>query len=55
MRDFLIGFDQDRDCLYDPQQRKPAGWCPVCGMEIYADGENLCLRCKEEESENTEG
>lgn len=45
----MIGIDPDRDILYDPQQQRPAGWCPVCGREIYAEGENLCTRCKEME------
>lgn len=29
----------------DPQNRKPAGFCPVCGGELYAPGCN-CLRCE---------
>lgn len=32
--------------MMDPQQMKPAGWCPVCGMEIWAEGKNLCTRCE---------
>ena len=49
----MIGIDPDCDFLYDPQQQRPAGWCPVCGREIYAEGENLCTKCKEmEESES---
>lgn len=36
----------------DLQQEPPAGWCPVCGREIYADGENLCRRCKEMEEQD---
>ena len=44
-----VGIDPDCDFLYDQQQQRPAGWCPVCGREIYADGENLCEKCKEME------
>lgn len=50
----MIGIDPDCDILYDPQQSRPAGWCPVCGREIYAEGENLCTRCKETEEQNAE-
>ena len=46
----MIGIDPDLDGLYDPQQRPPAGWCPACGREIYAYGENLCTRCREWET-----
>lgn len=31
--------------LVDPQQEAPAGWCPNCGAEIYAEDRNLCNRC----------
>lgn len=48
----MIGIDPDLDGLYDPQMRSPAGWCPVCGREIYAYGENLCTRCRELETED---
>ena len=50
----MIGIDPDCDFLYDPQQSCPAGWCPVCGREIYAAGENLCRKCKEMEGQNAE-
>ena len=36
--------------MMDPQQMKPAGWCPQCGREIWTEGENLCTRCREETS-----
>jgi hypothetical protein len=32
--------------MMDPQQMQPAGWCPVCGMEIWTEGKNLCTRCE---------
>lgn len=35
--------------MMDPQQERPAGWCPVCGCEIWAEGENLCARCRNKE------
>lgn len=39
--------------MTDLQQLPPAGWCPVCRREIYAEGKNLCTRCEEaEESED---
>jgi hypothetical protein len=37
--------------MMDPQQEAPAGWCPQCGREIWAEGEELCTRCREEEQE----
>lgn len=40
--------------MMDPQQMPPAGWCPVCGAEIYAEGENLCTRCKKKEEDDGE-
>ena len=43
----IIGIDPDQDYRYDPQQAKPAGWCPMCGGEICGDTE-LCRRCQEE-------
>lgn len=43
----MIGIDPDFDFLYDPQQSRPAGWCPVCRREIYADGRELCGSCAE--------
>lgn len=42
----MIGIDPDFDCLSDPQQAAPAGWCPVCGAEIWEDGQELCGRCR---------
>lgn len=36
----------------DPQQFPPAGWCPICGAEIYAEGENLCEKCREKENDD---
>lgn len=50
----MIGVNPSFDFLYDPEQARPAGWCPVCGREIFADGENLCRRCKEMEEQNAE-
>lgn len=41
----LIGFDPDKDYLLDPQQRRPAGWCPECGREIWSDGQDKCNIC----------
>lgn len=29
----------------DPQAAVPASFCPICGGERYAPGEN-CLRCQ---------
>lgn len=29
----------------DPQAAKPSGFCPTCGGELYAPGNN-CLRCQ---------
>lgn len=43
----MIGIDPDFDYLYDPQQAKPAGWCPICRMEIWTPGKNLCRACEE--------
>ena len=43
----IIGIDPAYDYLFDPQQAKPAGWCPLCGAEICGDAE-LCLRCQED-------
>ena len=43
----IIGIDPDYDYLFDPQQAKPAGWCPMCGGEIYGNSE-LCQRCLDE-------
>lgn len=30
---------------FDPQAAIPAGYCPVCGGELYAIG-GICLRCE---------
>ena len=49
-----VGIDPDLDYLYDQQQQRPAGWCPICKREIYAEGENLCTKCKEMEGQNAE-
>ena len=43
----IIGIDPDYDYLFDPQQAKPKGWCPMCGGEICGDAE-LCRQCQEE-------
>lgn len=43
----IIGIDTTYDYLYDPQQAKPAGWCPLCGAEICGDAE-LCIWCQNE-------
>lgn len=43
----IIGYDPDQDYRYDPQQAKPAGWCHMCGGEIYGNSE-LCQRCLDE-------
>lgn len=37
----------------DLQQLPPLGWCPVCGSEIYAPGENLCTRCVDRHTADT--
>ena len=41
----MIGYDPNYDFLYDPQQAKPAGWCPCCGEEIYRPTQHMCDRC----------
>lgn len=46
----MIGIDPDFDWIYDPQQAKPAGYCPRCGGEIYEPGRELCRECEEEDS-----
>ena len=33
----------------DDQAALPWGWCPVCGMEIWRKGQELCQRCAEKE------
>lgn len=45
----MVGVDADFDCLLDPQQAKPAGFCERCGGEIYTAGERLCCDCREVE------
>lgn len=45
----MIGINPDADCLLDPQQARPSGWCPVCKREIISKGHNLCSRCEEME------
>lgn len=42
----MYGIDSGLDALLDPQQRPPAGWCPQCGAEIWAEGKILCTRCE---------
>lgn len=32
----------------DAQGAVPAGWCGVCGGEIYEEKEKLCYECKKE-------
>lgn len=39
----------------DLQQQPPHGWCPNCGAEIYANGQNLCRRCLKEEGTDNGG
>ena len=41
----LIGYDPDFDYLYDPQQKRPACMCCVCGREIYRQFQETCDRC----------
>ena len=41
-----IGIDPDYDYLHDPQRSPPAGWCPICGAEIWTIGKELCIRCE---------
>lgn len=45
----MVGIDPTYDRLYDPQQAEPAGWCPVCGAEIWEAGQDVCTRCEERE------
>jgi hypothetical protein len=45
----MIGINPDFDYLYDPQQRRAAGRCPLCGVEIWTPGANLCRRCRRSE------
>ncbi len=33
----------------DPQMKKPVGFCPVCGGEIYA-ADGTCLHCERRQS-----
>lgn len=46
MSGYSVGVTPDLDGLLDPQQRPPAGWCPRCGAEIWAEGKELCTRCE---------
>lgn len=32
--------------MTDPQQQPPAGWCQLCRSEVWAEGEDLCVKCK---------
>ena len=32
--------------LVDRQGGIPAGWCEVCGMEVYRSGRGKCERCR---------
>lgn len=48
----MIGISPDFDFLYDPQQRRPVGKCPMCGAEIWRMGKNLCVRCSRSEEED---
>lgn len=32
--------------LCDPQAQVPAGWCCVCGAEVYGAHADLCSRCR---------
>lgn len=41
----MIGFDADKDYLFDAQQKPPLGWCPECGMEIWTPDMSRCTRC----------
>jgi hypothetical protein len=41
----LIGFDPEKDYLFDPQQQKPFGICCICGREIYRPFQETCDRC----------
>ena len=50
----MIGINPDLDYLFDPQQAKPAGWCPNCGMEIWEPGQELCTRCRRMEEDDAE-
>ena len=47
----MIGINPDCDYLYDPQQADPAGRCPRCGAEIWADDQELCDRCMGDQEE----
>lgn len=44
----MIGINPDYDWMFDPQQARPVGYCPVCGREIYGGGRDICGRCEEE-------
>ena len=45
----MIGVNPDYDYLFDPQQARPAGFCHICGREIYGEGRELCDECEEVE------
>ena len=32
--------------LHDPQAQVPAGWCGLCGAEVYRTGAARCDRCR---------
>ena len=32
--------------LKDVQAEVPAGWCGVCGAEVYRPGRSRCARCR---------
>lgn len=32
--------------LVDRQAQLPAGWCSLCGAEVYRPGHRLCGRCR---------
>lgn len=34
--------------LADRQALPPAAWCPVCGCEVYEDGQRYCPLCRKE-------
>lgn len=44
----MIGINPDYDWMFDPQQAKPVGYCPICGREIYAEGRDICEHCEED-------
>lgn len=37
----------------DPQDRRPEGWCQICGTELYeVPPARLCSRCREREEQD---